>query len=73
MGEAREMMSAFGRPSLIKDAIGIVMVTATVTLMWVESSLAAGGAAAAGPDTADVGVEEVMTMTVTAPAGVDCI
>lgn len=68
-----ETMITFGRPSLTKDLIGIAVLSVTLVLLWVESSLAAGGTTAAAPDAADV-VEagQVMTTTVAAPAGVDC-
>jgi hypothetical protein len=69
-----ETMIAFGRPSRVKDLIGIAVLSLTVALLWVESSLAAGGSAAVAPEAADV--VEVVPMTTTAvaaPAGVDRI
>lgn len=42
-------MTAFGRPSLTKDLIGIAVVSIAMILLWAESTLAAGGSAIVGP------------------------
>jgi hypothetical protein len=67
-----ETMTIFGRPSLTKDLIGIAVLSLTVALLWVESTLAAGGSAAVAPEAADVvDARQVVTTAATAPAGVD--